>query len=115
MKKKFEIRKQGLLPGFDAGCYEPQRHYDRNEFASSFEDGLRRDNRISIRVSGKDLSRLKQKALEAGIPLQNFLSNIIHQYVGGELKQVKHEEAAGAPGARRDVEKDQARKLPEDS
>ena len=114
MKKKFEIRKQSLLPGFDAGRYEPQRSYDRGEFASSPEDGLRRDNRVSIRVSGKDLSRLKLKALEAGIPLQNFISNIIHQYAGGELKQTRPEEAARTPEARKGQGKPAARKRSKD-
>lgn len=40
---------------------------------------------ISARLSVHDLSKLKAKAMEKGIPYQTLLSSIVHQYVEGRL------------------------------
>jgi len=91
-RPKFEIRKQSLLPGFETGRYEAPPLLDRSEFAASVEDGERRDNRVSVRIAGKDLSRLKKVALRDGIPVQTLLASIIHQYAIGELREAPPEE-----------------------
>ena len=46
---------------------------------------FRKDKRVNIRISGKDLSKLQQKALEEGLPYQTFISSVLHKYVGGLL------------------------------
>lgn len=78
---------RGIIPGYENGHYEPARKYDRSEFKScSFEDPWRRDNRISIRVSGKDLEQLHKLALEEGMPSQSLIANIVHKYANGLLR-----------------------------
>jgi hypothetical protein len=77
---------RGMISGYENGSFEPPRSYDRSEFkAYSFEDPKRRDNRISIRVSGKDLEQLHKLALEEGVPSQSLIANIVHKYVNGLL------------------------------
>jgi hypothetical protein len=77
---------RGIIPGYENGSFEPPRSYDRSEFkAYSFEDPKRRDNRISIRVSGKDLEQLHKLALEEGVPSQSLIATIVHKYVNGLL------------------------------
>ena len=84
-KKELRISR-GIIPGYESGSYEPATNYDRSEFKSySFEDPKRRDNRISIRVSGKDLEQLHKLALEEGVPSQSLIANIVHKYVNGLL------------------------------
>jgi predicted DNA binding CopG/RHH family protein len=84
-KRNLQISR-GIIPGYENGHYEPATNYDRSEFKShSFEDPKRRDNRISIRVSGKDLEQLHKLALEAGVPAQSLIGNIVHKYVNGLL------------------------------
>jgi predicted DNA binding CopG/RHH family protein len=39
--------------------------------------------KISIRVSKTDLSRLKSKAMQEGIPCQTLINSLIHKYVAG--------------------------------
>jgi len=86
MDKKDLNISRGLIPGYENGSYEPARNYDRSEFKNySFEDPKRRDNRISIRVSGKDLEQLHKLALEEGVPSQSLIANIVHNYVNGLL------------------------------
>jgi predicted DNA binding CopG/RHH family protein len=37
--------------------------------------------RISLRVSKRDLERLKSRALQEGVPYQTLISALIHRYV----------------------------------
>jgi len=46
---------------------------------------FRKDKRVNIRMSQKDLVAVQKKALEEGIPYQTLLSSIIHKYVSGRL------------------------------
>lgn len=46
---------------------------------------LRKDQRMNIRISKKDLDSLKVKAIEEGIPYQTLVSRLIHKYLSGTL------------------------------
>lgn len=83
--QKFELEKQQILPGFEAGQYVPDMYFDRKELATRpFGDNLRRDNRINIRISAKDLSEIQRRALTEGIPYLALVASIIHKYVNGD-------------------------------
>lgn len=80
--KPLNLEPRPLLPGFDSGRFEQPPAYDRAELRSHvIDDGSRRDNRINIRISGKDLAELQKKALVEGIPTQSLIANVVHQYV----------------------------------
>ena len=88
--KKLNLDRRGILPGFADGRYEPAPTYDPTEFTKAqLEDPLRRDNRVSIRVSGHDMTELHRIALAEGVPLQSLLAQIVHQYANGQLRQVE--------------------------
>jgi predicted DNA binding CopG/RHH family protein len=42
---------------------------------------LRKDKRLNIRISEKDLLDLQKRALREGIPSQTLISSVPHQYV----------------------------------
>ena len=44
-----------------------------------------KNRRINIRFSEKDLSNLKDKSLEKGLPYQTLVASIIHKYVAGKF------------------------------
>lgn len=46
---------------------------------------LKKDKRINIRISERDLINLKAKALEEGIPYQTLISSVLHKYLSGKL------------------------------
>ena len=48
---------------------------------------LRKDARINIRLSSRDLQRLQKKALAEGIPYQTLVASILHKYVEGRLNE----------------------------
>lgn len=48
---------------------------------------FRKDRRLNIRISSKDLDALQKKALEEGLPYQTLISSLIHKFVSGRLRQ----------------------------
>ncbi len=48
---------------------------------------FKKDRRINVRISSKDLNALQTRALEEGIPYQTLVSSILHKYVSGRLRE----------------------------
>lgn len=46
---------------------------------------VRKDRRVNIRMSEKDLIHLQKKAMEEGLPYQTLISSVLHKYVNGRL------------------------------
>lgn len=89
LAQALNLPRKSLLPGFASGRFEQQPVYDRVELRSyAVEEAGRRDNRINIRISGKDLTELQRQALAEGIPTQSLIAHIVHQYVQGTLVDV---------------------------
>lgn len=55
------------------------------EAAANF---VRKDERITLRLSSGDLDRLKQKAAYKGLPYQTFIASVLHEYAAGHFKEV---------------------------
>ena len=49
------------------------------------EATFRKDARINIRLSSRDLRALQTRALREGIPYQTLVSSVLHKYVDGQL------------------------------
>ena len=48
---------------------------------------FKKDKRINIRLSSKDLDALQKRALQEGIPYQTLVASILHKYVSGRLRE----------------------------
>ena len=48
---------------------------------------FKKDARINIRLSSKDLRGLQKRALAEGIPYQTLIASILHKYVEGRLSE----------------------------
>jgi predicted DNA binding CopG/RHH family protein len=70
-----ELRSAGLSP--DAVL----------KYQSYAEATFRKDARINIRLSSRDLKSLQKRALEEGIPYQTLISSVLHKYVEGRLQE----------------------------
>lgn len=46
---------------------------------------LKKDRRVNIRVSSKDLEELQTIAVTDGIPYQTLMSSVLHRFVSGLL------------------------------
>ncbi|WP_339619002.1 hypothetical protein [uncultured Marinimicrobium sp.] len=86
---KLNKEEQDILETFDAG--KLQRAPDIEERKArhqKYAEGMfKKDARINIRLSSKDLRGLQKKALEEGIPYQTLVASILHKYVEGRLHE----------------------------
>ena len=48
---------------------------------------FRKDKRVNIRISEKDLLDLQKRAIRQGIPYQTLLSSVLHKYANGVLAE----------------------------
>ncbi len=50
---------------------------------------FRKDKRVNIRISEKDLVGLQKRAVEEGLPYQTLISSILHKFISGRLIEKK--------------------------
>lgn len=66
---------------------------EKKRFKSYAQATFKKDKRVNIRISERDLENLQRKAVDEGIPYQTFISSILHKYINGRLvdtEQIKH-------------------------
>jgi predicted DNA binding CopG/RHH family protein len=84
---RLDPEEQDLLDSFERG--EWQSIEGRQEACERYRDYARttfkKDRRVNIRISSKDLEALQKRALEEGIPYQTLLASILHKYAAGRL------------------------------
>ena len=51
------------------------------------EATFRKDARLNIRISSKDLRGLQKRALADGIPYQTLVASVLHKFVEGRLSE----------------------------
>ena len=93
-KKKLNPEDQELLDEFEAGEFKSDLNDKRRtQLAKLAEETIRKDKRINIRISSRDLEALQRRALEEGLPYQSLVSSVLHKYVSGSLKDVSANKA----------------------
>ncbi len=86
-KTSLKKDEKDLLKGFESGEFKSKLSKKRTNFLKSVaEKTFRKDKRINIRISSRDLESIQRKALEEGMPYQTLVSSILHKYVSGSLK-----------------------------
>ena len=90
MKKiQLNAEEQELLEAFEAGEFQSDMPDSRKEFIEqSAAQTFKKDKRINIRISGRDLVAIQRRALEEGMPYQTLVASILHKYVSGSLYDV---------------------------
>lgn len=83
--KYYELTKeeQELLDEVEKGDFVriPNFEREKKRFQAIARNTLNKTKNINIRLSEKDLNRLKRKATEEGMPYQTLLSSVIHRFV----------------------------------
>ncbi|NOQ30090.1 MAG: antitoxin [Helicobacteraceae bacterium] len=46
---------------------------------------LKKDKRVNLRMSSKDLEDIKTFAVEEGLPYQTLMSSVLHKFITGRL------------------------------
>jgi predicted DNA binding CopG/RHH family protein len=93
MPKKIKLNKEEkeILESFEKGEWVESKisSKERKKLQEYARATLRKDKRVNIRISERDLTELQKKAIEEGLPYQTFISSILHKYVNGRLKDTR--------------------------
>lgn len=85
---KLDQEEMEILEAFEAGKLE--RAVDADELLKRHKEYaaamLRKDARINVRLTTRDLRRLQKRAMAEGIPYQVLASSVLHKYVEGLLQ-----------------------------
>ena len=91
MKAKLSKEEREILNSFEKGEWVPVRDFPRRkrELVEYARNTLKKDKRLNIRISERDLLELQRKAVREGLPYQTYVSSIIHKFVNGNLVEAK--------------------------
>ncbi len=84
---KLTEEEKDILDSVERGEWKraPNFKSESKRFQEAALATLRKDKRVNIRMSERDLIRFKKKALEEGLPYQTLISSILHKYVNGRF------------------------------
>lgn len=78
---------QELLESFDRGEWRSVtgREAEIERYRGYARATFKKDMRVNIRMSRKDLEALQERALEEGLPYQTLMASVLHKYANGRL------------------------------
>jgi predicted DNA binding CopG/RHH family protein len=65
----------------------PEVEKETKRYQKYARAAFRKDKRINIRISEKDLIKLQRRAVKEGLPYQTFISSILHKFVSGQFME----------------------------
>ena len=91
MKTKLTKEEKEILESFEKDEWIPVTNLSKRkkELATYARNTLRKDKRLNIRISERDLLELQKKAVNEGLPYQTYVSSIIHKFINGTLAEVR--------------------------
>lgn len=78
-----------ILESYNRGEWKPVpgTEADLKKYQEYARATFKKDKRVNIRISGKDLEAIQKRALEEGLPYQTLMASILHKYVSGRLTE----------------------------
>lgn len=84
----FTAEEKELLESFEKNEWKPVKGKKGkiSQYQQIAKSTFKKDSRVNIRMSSKDIHAIQVKAMEEGIPYQTLISSILHKYVTGKLQ-----------------------------
>ena len=91
MKAKLTKEEQEILESFERDEWVPVKNQGgrKAELMTYAKNTMKKDKRLNIRISERDLTELQRKAVSEGLPYQTYVASIIHKFVNGKLVETK--------------------------
>ena len=88
-KAKFDEEELEILQAWEAGALRPVSDMAAQAKAhrAAAQATFKKDQRLNIRISSRDLKNLQARALEEGIPYQTCAASVLHKFVSGHLER----------------------------
>ena len=87
---KFDADEKDLLQSVERGEWKSAGggKRERTRYSRYAKTTFRKDRRLNIRLSSKDLEAIQKRALAEGLPYQTLISSLLHKYASGRLKEI---------------------------
>ena len=78
---------RAILDAYEKGLLEPVENPGkrREELRQYAKATIAKTKHISVRLSERDIRKIKAKAIEIGIPYQTLIGSVLHQYATGRI------------------------------
>ncbi|NKB72742.1 MAG: antitoxin [Candidatus Latescibacteria bacterium] len=88
---KLTKEEQELLDSVENGEWQrvPDFGRETERYLQAARATLRKDKRVNIRMTERDLVQFQKAALHEGLPYQTLISSILHKYINGRLVEKK--------------------------
>ena len=86
---KLDVDEKEILDSVERGEWRPARVSKRGKsrYSGYAKATFRKDRRLNIRISTKDLEAIQKRALEEGLPYQTLIASLLHKYASGRLRE----------------------------
>jgi len=80
---KLTKEEKDLLNSVERGEWRriPDFEKETKRYQESARATFRKDKRVNIRMTERDLVRIQKKAIGEGLPYQTLISSILHKYI----------------------------------
>lgn len=82
--KYFELTKEEeeILKAVEAGEFKRVKNFEqaKKDAIEAAKNTVNKNKNINLRLTEKDLQKLKAKAIEEGMPYQTLAASILHKY-----------------------------------
>jgi len=85
---KLTKEEEAILQAVEKDEWRPVPNFakEKKRYEAAAKAALRKDKRVNIRMTERDLLRFQKKAAEEGLPYQTLISSVLHKYINGLLK-----------------------------
>lgn len=86
-RMKLDKEEMDLLDSYEREEWTPvdELETEAEKYQEYARATFKKDRRVNIRISSKDLEGIQKRALEEGIPYQTLIASILHKFVSDRL------------------------------
>lgn len=86
---KLTKEEKDILDSVERGEWEriPNFKQEQARYQEAARATLRKDKRVNIRMTERDLVRFQKVAVLEGLPYQTLISSVLHKYINGQLTE----------------------------
>jgi predicted DNA binding CopG/RHH family protein len=84
-----EKQEKAILASYKRGEWQPAKRakQERSRYSRYAKATFRKDRRLNIRISSKDLEAIQKRAMGEGLPYQTLISSLLHKFASERLRE----------------------------
>ncbi len=90
---KLNKEEKELLKSVENGEWRQISNFKKEakRYQEAARETLKKNKRVNIRMTERDLVQIQKKAIDEGLPYQTLIASVLHKYINGHLIEKNHE------------------------